>query len=572
MISSCARCGLVHTYREQTIDSLRVICRGCGTRTDGPRAIRNWSVLLAARAAAELAAIVALADGALNDAERTSFSVLAAASFSVDGVALKYVEQHFLACSEQESYDLLVACAANSSPELLWLILAIGVSVAKADGKMNEAELAKLRDLAQLLGFDPNQVFSENGAVVNETSARPWHEVLGVASSATLDEVMSAYRRLAMQFHPDIWAQASQCEQAAALSRMKELNAALERAKQELCARDEREAAAAAKRREEDRQAATAKRREEERQAAAARHEEELRAAARARQREEERKAAAMARQREAEQRAAAADPIDVAVAITPMPATNGRKARGVREADPIVFAIALCILFPAVALIGLAILMQSRFPAARARQVAASLPTQRSVAEEAAPAAQAAPVALEGRKPADGGQLALGDTSTVASDDQGSVSEPKRDEPVAVPRVPRPRTETPQRLDDQRVYDIAQWGSDDHVSGHEQTADALLFGKGASAFFSRDYAGAEEWLTSSITRGTRDPRCFYFRGLIYLRMGRPQEAEVDFRRGSQLEAADSTIRYNVGVSLERIQGAERAKVEAHRRLRPKSG
>ena len=68
-----------------------------------------------------------------------------------------------------------------------------------------------------------------------------------------------------------------------------------------------------------------------------------------------------------------------------------------------------------------------------------------------------------------------------------------------------------------------------------------------------------------AIDAGSHDPRCYYFRGLAYLKLGRPQEAEGDFQQGAKLESVDLNRTYNVARSLERVQGAARLEVEEHR-------
>jgi hypothetical protein len=52
---------------------------------------------------------------------------------------------------------------------------------------------------------------------------------------------------------------------------------------------------------------------------------------------------------------------------------------------------------------------------------------------------------------------------------------------------------------------------------------------------------------------------------LAYLKLGRPQEAVTDFRKGAELESKDINRFYNVGRALERVQGAERLELENYR-------
>jgi hypothetical protein len=97
---------------------------------------------------------------------------------------------------------------------------------------------------------------------------------------------------------------------------------------------------------------------------------------------------------------------------------------------------------------------------------------------------------------------------------------------------------------------------------------DAVLgqmYGNGVHAYFSRDYIKAYEHLTSAIEGGSSDPRCYYFRGLAYVRLGREQEAETDFTKGAALESRDIDRFYNVARSLGRIQGKTRLLLEQHR-------
>ena len=90
---------------------------------------------------------------------------------------------------------------------------------------------------------------------------------------------------------------------------------------------------------------------------------------------------------------------------------------------------------------------------------------------------------------------------------------------------------------------------------------DAVLgqrYGMGVHAYFSQNFQEAYDDLSSAISAGSRDPRCYYFRGLSYLRLGREEDAQIDFQRGAELETRDVNKFYNVPAALERIQGADR--------------
>ena len=98
----------------------------------------------------------------------------------------------------------------------------------------------------------------------------------------------------------------------------------------------------------------------------------------------------------------------------------------------------------------------------------------------------------------------------------------------------------------------------DDGIADH-------LYGKGVHAFFEGDFVQAHTLLTEAISAGSQDPRAYYFRGLAYSKLGREEEAEQDFTQGSALESSDIERLYNISKALERVQGADRMKIEKHR-------
>jgi hypothetical protein len=75
----------------------------------------------------------------------------------------------------------------------------------------------------------------------------------------------------------------------------------------------------------------------------------------------------------------------------------------------------------------------------------------------------------------------------------------------------------------------------------------------------------AYQCFSLAIGARTADPRCYYFRGLTYLRLGRAQDADLDFQEAARLETGSLTRSYSVAKSLERIQGPDRAELERYR-------
>jgi hypothetical protein len=90
-------------------------------------------------------------------------------------------------------------------------------------------------------------------------------------------------------------------------------------------------------------------------------------------------------------------------------------------------------------------------------------------------------------------------------------------------------------------------------------------YGSGVHAFFTGDYVNAYQRLSSAIEKGSKDPRTFYFRGLACLQLGRRPDAVLDFQKGAELESKDVNKFYDVGKSLERVQGAARTELENYR-------
>ena len=87
---------------------------------------------------------------------------------------------------------------------------------------------------------------------------------------------------------------------------------------------------------------------------------------------------------------------------------------------------------------------------------------------------------------------------------------------------------------------------------------DSLLqemYGQGVHAYFSGKYQQAHELFAKAVKQGSQDPRCYYFLGFTYARLGRPDEAEAEFKRGAEFEAGGAAIQIDVGQALHACRG-----------------
>ena len=91
------------------------------------------------------------------------------------------------------------------------------------------------------------------------------------------------------------------------------------------------------------------------------------------------------------------------------------------------------------------------------------------------------------------------------------------------------------------------------------------LYGSGVHAYKRGDYKRAHELFSIAIETGNRDPRTLYFRGLTYLKLGRPEQADQDFHRAAAREVADGNVTLLVDQSLIRVQGPDRYRLESAR-------
>jgi len=106
---------------------------------------------------------------------------------------------------------------------------------------------------------------------------------------------------------------------------------------------------------------------------------------------------------------------------------------------------------------------------------------------------------------------------------------------------------------------------ADDSVATVRASSSEGLVVAGMTKYFGKDFHGSIASLNHAVRLGCQDPRCFYFRGLAYAKLGKPSWSVADYRHAARLEAADLGWLRKVGQALTRVQGAERLAIEQAR-------
>jgi outer membrane biosynthesis protein TonB len=107
--------------------------------------------------------------------------------------------------------------------------------------------------------------------------------------------------------------------------------------------------------------------------------------------------------------------------------------------------------------------------------------------------------------------------------------------------------------------------GLSSSASFGEDAVLAEIYGRGVHAYFGGRYEEAEAELTDAIMQGSKDPRCFYYRGLVLFSLGRNEEANSDFAMGAKEEVKDVALSALSSRSLARVQGSTRMLIEKAR-------
>ena len=100
---------------------------------------------------------------------------------------------------------------------------------------------------------------------------------------------------------------------------------------------------------------------------------------------------------------------------------------------------------------------------------------------------------------------------------------------------------------------------------GSDLAVLAEEFGRGVHAYYGGQLDVANKHLSAAIDGGSRDPRSFYFRGIVLWQQGNEEAAKEDWTKGSEIEALYGDAVY-IGRSLARFQGEPRLVLEGIRK------
>jgi len=115
------------------------------------------------------------------------------------------------------------------SSKLEMIHLLFGVS--KADGHIHPNEVALIEQIAAKLGVTSADYKSIKAMFVEETDSA--YKTLGLEKTATIEEIKKAYKRLAIEHHPDKVSYLGEEVQNAAKEKFQKLNEAYEKIKKE---------------------------------------------------------------------------------------------------------------------------------------------------------------------------------------------------------------------------------------------------------------------------------------------------------------------------------------------------
>ena len=197
--------------------------------TDNPRTLFLNSLL-------EMSAYIIAADGRIMHSEMEVLRIFLRQNFNASTAQacnermMTIFEERKRMTQSQWRSRVMQSCrvVAMSLPQEQRLqLLSFLAAICKADGNVDQTEVNAMRDVALAMGLDVaavDQLLSLGGGTLDDA-----YKVLGVSPDATDDEVRCAYRKMALQYHPDRVATLGKDVQETAKRKFQEINDAKER-------------------------------------------------------------------------------------------------------------------------------------------------------------------------------------------------------------------------------------------------------------------------------------------------------------------------------------------------------
>lgn len=182
-----------------------------------------------------LAAYIIRADGKVMHSEmeflrqflRRNFGP--AASTQGEQVILKIFEQQKQMGATQFRQTIHSACrqiAVGMSYEMRLQLVSFLTMIAQADGRVSTEEIDALREVARYLGISDTDINSILNLDQGRNNLEAAYKVLGIGPDVSDQEVKAAYRKMALQHHPDRVATLGEDVKKAVEKKFQEINAA----------------------------------------------------------------------------------------------------------------------------------------------------------------------------------------------------------------------------------------------------------------------------------------------------------------------------------------------------------
>lgn len=177
-----------------------------------------------------LSAVVMKADGKVLKVEldyvKDFFARQFGAQFSINHLQTL---KKFLNESEIPLQKICNDIKARLQPEVRLQLIHYLYGIAKADGSVSQIEVKSIDHIAQMLGINQVDYVSIKNMFFRNIDSD--YKVLGIDSSATVEEIKKAYRKMAIKFHPDKVAQMGDEYQLGAKEKFQEVQNAYENLK-----------------------------------------------------------------------------------------------------------------------------------------------------------------------------------------------------------------------------------------------------------------------------------------------------------------------------------------------------